>query len=44
LYFYNVGLANALFGIQEANQLELHPLKGALFENMVFRHFKRTIK
>lgn len=35
LYFYDVGLASALLGIQEAGQLEFHPFKGNLFENMV---------
>ncbi|RED48930.1 ATP-binding protein [Seonamhaeicola aphaedonensis] len=35
LYFYDVGLACALLGVQNANQLELHPFKGSLFENMV---------
>jgi len=35
LYFYDVGLASALLGIQNPEQLDLHPLKGSLFENMV---------
>lgn len=35
LYFYDVGLASALLGVQEAGQLEFHPFKGVLFENMV---------
>lgn len=35
LYFYDVGLASALLGVQEAKQLEFHPFKGNLFENMV---------
>ena len=35
LYFYDVGLASALLGAQDANQLDLHPFKGNLFENMV---------
>lgn len=35
LYFYDVGLASALMGIQNQEQLELHPFKGALFENLV---------
>ena len=35
LYFYDVGLAVALLGIQNFGQLDLHPLKGSLFENMV---------
>lgn len=35
LYFYDVGLAAYLIGIQNADQLQAHPLRGALFENMM---------
>lgn len=35
LYFYDVGLASYLIGIGNANQVETHPLRGALFENAV---------
>lgn len=35
LYFYDVGLASALLGVQNDKQLNLHPFKGNLFENMV---------
>ena len=35
LYFYDVGLAAYLVGIQTADQLNAHPLRGALFENML---------
>ncbi len=35
LYFYDVGLAGYLIGIQEARQLQTHPLRGSLFENLV---------
>jgi predicted AAA+ superfamily ATPase len=35
LYFYDVGLAAYLMGIQNADQLQAHPLRGALFENMM---------
>jgi len=35
LYFYDTGLATNLLGIQNAEQLILHPFRGALFENMV---------
>ncbi len=35
LYFYDVGLASYLLGIESPNQVTTHPLKGALFENMV---------
>ena len=35
LYFYDVGLASFLLGIEHAGQLSTHPLRGALFENTV---------
>ncbi|MGJ8637794.1 MAG: ATP-binding protein [Opitutaceae bacterium] len=35
LYFYDVGLAAYLIGIQNAEQLQAHPLRGCLFENMM---------
>lgn len=35
IYFYDCGLACALLGIKNENQLETHPLRGFLFENMV---------
>lgn len=35
LYFYDVGLAAYLIGIQNADQINAHPLRGALFENMI---------
>ncbi len=35
LYFYDVGLASYLIGIEHADQLVTHPLRGALFENLV---------
>lgn len=35
LYFYDVGFASYLIGIEEIDQLITHPLRGALFENMV---------
>lgn len=34
-YFYDVGLACYLLGIENEKQLNPHPLKGNLFENMV---------
>ncbi len=33
LYFYDVGLASYLIGIERADQIVTHPLRGALFEN-----------
>ena len=35
LYFYDVGLASSLIGIEHAGQMATHPLRGALFENAV---------
>ena len=35
LYFFDVGLASYLIGIEHAGQLATHPLRGALFENAV---------
>ncbi|WP_245619862.1 ATP-binding protein [Desulfobacter vibrioformis] len=35
LYFYDTGLAAFLLGIQQENHVVSHPLRGALFENMV---------
>ncbi len=35
LYFYDVGLASYLIGIENRNQVTTHPLRGSLFENVV---------
>ena len=35
LYFYDAGLASYLIGIERADQIVTHPLRGALFENTV---------
>lgn len=35
LYFYDVGLASFLIGIENARQVATHPLRGPLFENAV---------
>jgi uncharacterized protein len=35
LYFYDVGLVSYLLGIENISHIETHPLRGALFENMV---------
>lgn len=35
LYFYDVGLASYLLGIEYVEQIATHPLRGALFENTV---------
>jgi len=39
LYFCDVGLAAWLIGITQAAQLSSHPLRGALFENLVVMEF-----
>ncbi|OGQ33777.1 MAG: AAA family ATPase [Deltaproteobacteria bacterium RIFCSPHIGHO2_12_FULL_43_9] len=35
LYFYDVGLASYLLGIESKEHVDSHPLRGSLFENMV---------
>ena len=35
LYFYDTGLAAFLLGISTEQQMDVHPLRGSLFENMV---------
>ena len=35
IYFYDIGLVCYLLGIETAQQLDNHPLRGAIFENMV---------
>jgi len=35
LYFYDTGMAAFLLGITTEQQMDVHPLRGALFENMV---------
>lgn len=35
LYFYDVGFASYLLGIENESHLQAHPLRGNLFENMV---------
>lgn len=39
LYFYDTGLACSLLGIESAEQLDTHFLRGGLFENMVVNQF-----
>jgi predicted AAA+ superfamily ATPase len=40
-YFYDTGLASYLLGIESEEQLQMHPLRGALFENMVINELKK---
>lgn len=35
LYFYDIGLASYLLGIDNENQIKTHPLRGQLFENLI---------
>ena len=35
LYFYDAGLAAYLLGISSAEQITVHPLRGALFESFI---------
>lgn len=39
VYFYDVGLVCYLLGIKSAEQVETHPLRGQIFENMVVCDF-----
>jgi hypothetical protein len=39
LYFYDTGVACSLLGIRDEEQVRLHYLKGALFENLVVNEF-----
>lgn len=39
LYFFETGLVTYLLGIESTKQVATHPLRGALFENMVVSEF-----
>lgn len=39
LYFHDTGVACSLLGIRDESQVNLHYLKGALFENLVINEF-----
>lgn len=39
IYFYDSGLMVHLLGVQSESQLSTHPLRGAVFENMVISEF-----
>lgn len=41
LYFHDCGLAASLIGIQSADQLGTHPLRGALFENWAISEIQK---
>lgn len=42
LYFYDAGLACFLLGINSVSQLDTHPLRGSLFENMVLNDMVKS--
>ena len=39
LYFYDTGLALALMGVEEKEQVQIHPFRGAVFENLIVLEF-----
>lgn len=39
MYFYDTGIACSLPGIREENRVNLHYLKGGLFENLIINEF-----
>ena len=39
LYFYDTGVACSLLGIHEQEQVNLHYMKGSLFENLILNEF-----
>lgn len=44
LYFYDTGVACSLLGIRDESQVNLHYMKGALFENLILNEFvKRSL-
>ena len=42
IYFYDTGLACYLLGIENETQLSTHPLRGAIFENMVINEATKS--
>ena len=42
LYFYDTGLASALLGIESPKQMDLHYLRGELFENLIVMEFLKN--
>jgi predicted AAA+ superfamily ATPase len=42
LYFYDVGLASYLLGIESVKQMERDPLRGHLFENLIVIEFLKN--
>jgi len=44
LYFHDTGLAAWLLGITDANTLAVHPMRGALFENMAVAEYLKYLR
>jgi len=44
VYFYDIGLACWLLGIKTTEQLKHHPLRGALFENLVILEVLKSLR
>jgi predicted AAA+ superfamily ATPase len=42
LYFYDTGLVSWLLGIQSAEQMDTHPLRGAIFETFVVSELAKS--
>jgi hypothetical protein len=42
LYFYDTGLATWLLSVQQPEQLDIHPFKGAIFESFVISEFYKS--
>ena len=43
LYFYDTGLATALMGVENLTQVNIHPFRGSLFENLVIIDFLKRL-
>jgi predicted AAA+ superfamily ATPase len=44
LYFHDTGLAAWLLGIADAQALAVHPMRGALFENMIVAEYLKYLR
>ena len=42
LYFYDTGLASNLLGIKSSDELDIHFMRGALFENLIISELAKT--
>jgi hypothetical protein len=41
IFFYDTGLLTFLLGIEKSEQIALHPLRGAIFENLIIAEFMK---